>query len=202
MLVAMEEQRPTGAFVNLASFPPMFPTHTHDLAFWCSLGRAVATFGFLEEMLGKATFALAGSVDAPEEAAALRAAVGDLHETLELVLTKPLGTKIDEFEKAATAHPQQPFANFAELVDALKEAARVRNVICHGSWGPPNERGASIPFFATGKGERILVFDTPVDVAWLDQLQKHVVELACQVINAVTLRGYRFPGSSGPGKPL
>ncbi|MFN7669968.1 MAG: hypothetical protein ACK5S5_05940 [Planctomycetota bacterium] len=198
----MEEQLPTSAIVNLAGSPPMFPTHAHDLAFWCSLGRAVATFGFLEEMLGKATFALAGSVDAPEEAAALQAAVEDLHETLELVLTKPLRTKIDEFEKAAKAHPQQPCAGLAELVGALREAARVRNVICHGSWGPPDERGASIPFFATGKGERILVFDTPVDVAWLDQLQKQVAELSCQVINAVTLRGYRFPGSSGPGKPL
>ena len=198
----MEEQRPTAAFVKLADFPPMFPTHRHHLAFWCSLGRAVATFGFLEELLGKATFALSGSVEASEEAAAQKAAVEGWHEALERVLTKPLATKIDEFERAAKAYPQQPFTNFDELVGALREAARVRNVICHGAWGPPNEQGASVPFYATGKGERIRIFDTPVDVGWLDQLQRHVAELVCQVINAVTLRGYRFPGSGGPGQPL
>jgi hypothetical protein len=34
--------------------PPGFPTQAHSPAFWEALGRAVATFGFLGEMLGKA----------------------------------------------------------------------------------------------------------------------------------------------------
>jgi len=36
----------------------LFPTHHQSAEFWESLGRAVATFSFLEEVLGKAIFAL------------------------------------------------------------------------------------------------------------------------------------------------
>ncbi|MCI0466534.1 MAG: hypothetical protein L0Y57_05950, partial [Beijerinckiaceae bacterium] len=38
--------------------PAQFPTHLHPPAFWEALGRVVATFGFLEETLGKAIFPL------------------------------------------------------------------------------------------------------------------------------------------------
>lgn len=38
--------------------PSDFPTHRHSSEFWEQLGRAVATFGFLEEILKKAIFAL------------------------------------------------------------------------------------------------------------------------------------------------
>jgi hypothetical protein len=44
--------------VDIDRLPLHFPTHRHDAAFWEALGRAVATFGFLEEVLGKAIFAL------------------------------------------------------------------------------------------------------------------------------------------------
>ncbi len=53
--------------IDKSKLPPLFPTHRHDPAFWCSLGRAVATFGFLEEMLKRAVLALKGTVPAPEE---------------------------------------------------------------------------------------------------------------------------------------
>lgn len=39
--------------VDVDALPGRFPTHLHEPAFWESLGRAVATFGFLEEILGK-----------------------------------------------------------------------------------------------------------------------------------------------------
>jgi hypothetical protein len=43
--------------VAFDKLPPSFPTQAHAPAFWEALGRAVATFGFLEETLGKAIFA-------------------------------------------------------------------------------------------------------------------------------------------------
>ena len=36
---------------------PTYPTHKHDPIFWEALGRTIATFGFLEEVLGKAIYA-------------------------------------------------------------------------------------------------------------------------------------------------
>ncbi len=40
--------------------PPGFPTQAHSPPFWEALGRAIATFGFLEETLGRAIFAYTG----------------------------------------------------------------------------------------------------------------------------------------------
>ena len=45
-----------GYQINKDKLPVQFPTHLHSAIFWESLGRAVATFGFLEEVLGKAIF--------------------------------------------------------------------------------------------------------------------------------------------------
>ena len=81
----------------------------------------------------------------------------------------------------------------------LREASRIRNVLCHGSWRTPDKNGASTPLFVDRKGE---VFDTAVDCAFLDQVQRHVAELACGVVDLVANMGWRFPGSSGPGRPI
>ncbi len=43
------------------ALPAHYPTHLHDATFWESLGRAVATFGFLEEVLARAIFAFTGT---------------------------------------------------------------------------------------------------------------------------------------------
>ena len=48
-------------YIDQNGLPDRFPTHRHDAAFWESLGRAVATFGFLEEILGKAIFSFTGT---------------------------------------------------------------------------------------------------------------------------------------------
>jgi hypothetical protein len=52
--------------VDIKNLPPLFPTHRHSSMFWESLGRTVATFGFLEEVLGKAIFAFSATTPHPE----------------------------------------------------------------------------------------------------------------------------------------
>ncbi|MBZ0151208.1 MAG: hypothetical protein K8J09_06710 [Planctomycetes bacterium] len=198
----MEDQRPPSFLVDRSNLPPRYPTHLHDEAFWCSLGRAVATFGFLEEMLKKAVYALTGSCAAPTDEDAAKAAVEEWGELLGRALVNPLNPVIDTFAKAAKDHPEQRLQNLDEFVRNLRAAARIRNVICHGSWNAPDANGASRPFYVTGKPGEQQVFETPITVAWLDQLQAHTCELACEVVNTVTHMGYQFPGSNGPGRPL
>jgi hypothetical protein len=96
-------------------------------------------------------------------------------------------------------HPNATIENFDDLIRDLKEAAKVRNVICHGSWRSPDTEGASLPFFVNRQQER---FDTSIDITWLGQLQKHVSELICSVINTVTHMGWQFPGGAGSGKVI
>ena len=50
----MNKEKPVGSAVDLDALPKQFPTHKHEGAFWESLGRAVATLGFLEEVVLKA----------------------------------------------------------------------------------------------------------------------------------------------------
>jgi hypothetical protein len=63
-----ETPKARGYIVDLDSLPPLFPTHLHSPEFWEHLGRTVATFGHLEEVLGKAIFALTATVRYDEAA--------------------------------------------------------------------------------------------------------------------------------------
>lgn len=183
--------------VSRGDLPADFPTNKHDPAFWEQLGRVVATFGFLEETLGKAIFALTGTREYAEDE--INEAFAKWLPTLEKALSDPLGGLIDTYAKALKAHSKVKLSNPDELIADLRAAARLRNVLCHGSWRLPDAGGKSLPLFVTSK---IMIFDTPIDIAYLKQTQAHVVELICEVINSVTHMGWRFPGSIGPGDPI
>jgi hypothetical protein len=174
--------------------PEDFPTHRHQPEFWESLGRAVGTFGFLEEVIGKAIFALSGT--RPYEKDEIKSAYEKWLPKLERSLYDQLEGLIDSFGKAVREHPKSTINNLNELLMDLKEASKMRNVLCHGSWRSPDDSGASLPLFVNRQME---IFDTKVDCAFLNQVQMHAASLACEVINTVTHMGFQFPGSSGPG---
>ena len=192
-----ETIEPLSHIVAKDALPPDFPTHLHAPEFWDQLGRTVAAFGFLEETLGKAIFSLTGTREYAEHEIAEAFAKWSVQ--LEKALSDPLGGLIDRYAKALRKHGKVALANPDDLVEDLRAAAHVRNVLCHGSWGPPDSAGKSLPFFVTSK---MMVFDTPVDKAWLQQTRAHIVELICEIINSVTHMGWRFPGSLGPGVPI
>ena len=74
-----------------------FPTQRHEGRFWESLGRAVGTFGFLEEVLGKAIFTL--SATKPYDPAEIDAAYEKWVCRLERALTDPLSNLIEDYER-------------------------------------------------------------------------------------------------------
>lgn len=184
--------------VDVANLPPLFPTHRHSQDFWTALGRTVATFGFLEEALGKAIFAFTATREYPESE--IYAAYEAWLPTLQRALSDPLGNLISTYGKSLRDHGKTKIVNLDDLLTDLTRASVVRNVICHGSWGSlPDSNGFSVPLFVNRKGER---FETPINADFLDQTQRHVAELACEVMNTVTTMGWQFPGSKGPGIPI
>ena len=186
-----------GYVVDVSGLPSRFPTQSHSSEFWESLGRAVATFGVLEEVLTKAVFSFTAT--RPYSEAEIDDAYAKWVPLLERTVSDQLGALIGSYEKAVKDHPKSEVEHFENLIVDLREAAKIRNVICHGSWRLPNQDGASIPFFVNKKKE---VFETPIDCAFLDQLQRHTSELAAFVISTVTAMGWQFPGSVGPGIPI
>lgn len=185
------------AITDRANLPHMFPTHRHAPEFWEHLGRAIASFGFLEDVLGKAIFAFTGTRKYPIDE--VDAAYEAWLPTLERALTDQLWNLIEVYGKAVRVHPESKTENIGDLVEALKAAAGWRNIICHACWRTPDENGASIPFFVNKQKKRC---STPVDVEFLMKIQTEAAALACDVIDTVTHMGWQFPGGAGPGKPI
>lgn len=183
--------------VDFDKLPVQFPTHRHPAEFWEALGRAVATFGFLEEVLGKAIFSFTATRQYPENE--IEAAYDKWLPTLKHALSDPLSGLITSYEKSVRESPKATIGNLEELIGRLREASIVRDVLCHGSWRIPDGQGRSQPLFVNKKND---CFETPIDLAYLGQVQRHTTELACGVIDTVTLMGWQFPGSSGPGNPI
>jgi hypothetical protein len=192
-----QESEVKRSVINRDALPQNFPTHLHSAEFWEALGRAVATFGFLEDVLAKAIFAFSGMREIPEERA--EAELEKWHQQLEKALKNSLGGLIGAYSDAVRSHGGATITNLDELIADLREASTIRNVICHGSWNPPDAHGRALPFFVD---RRLRVFSSLVDVSYLTQLQQHTLDLACAVINSVTHMGWQFPGAVGPGKQL
>ena len=184
--------------VDLSALPAQFPTHRHAPQFWEHLGRTVATFAFLEEILGKAIFAFTATRRYSEEEA--ETAFEKWRPKLEKALTDPLGKLIGTYGTAVRENGAATISNLDELLDCLRKAAKLRNVLCHGSWRVPDTTGRSTPLFVNSDNKP---FEGAIDEAFLAQTQKHVAELACAVISSVAHMGWRFPGwPSGPGKAV
>jgi len=193
----MNDEKPVRYFIDQDSLPDRFPTHRHEKTFWESIGRAVATFGFLEEIIGKAIFSFTATRSYDE--ADFNKAYAEWLPRLERSLIDPLGNLIDAYGKAVRDNPDAEIDNLDELLEDLRKTSQMRNVLCHGSWGPPDKNGASIPFFVNRQKQ---IFDSAMDRKFIDQVQQHTASLACEVINTVTQMGLQFPGSNGPGKKI
>lgn len=184
--------------VDIGGLPTKYPTHRHAAVFWEALGRAVATFGFLENVLGRAIFAFTATRPYSDEVA-LNAAYEGWLSKLEGALRDPLKGLIQTYGKAVRDHPGATLDGLPELLRDLEDCASLRNVICHGFWNAPDDQGRSLPQFFDKSLRR---FETPIDVVYLDQLQSATAALACMVMNTVTHMGWRFPGAAGEGKPI
>lgn len=186
-----------GNIIDQSALPEMYPTHMHESAFWENLGRVVGTFGFLEEVLGKAIFAFSGTTKyKPNE---IEKAYAEWLPKLEKSLSNPLAGLIDTYGKAVRDFSGSKIENIEYLLNDLREASKYRNALCHGSWRKPDSNGFSVPLFVNKQNEK---FETPVNIDFLIQVRKHTCELVCAVINTVTHIGLQFPGSGGPGEVI
>lgn len=193
----MGNEKRTGHVVNRNALPDKFPTQLHEPAFWEALGRAVATYGFLEDVLSKAIFSFTATTSYREEE--IEDAYKAWLPTLERALIDPLGNLIDVYGKAVRNNCNSTIENLDDLLKELRDASKIRNVICHGFWGATDSTGATIPSFVNKQKE---IFDTPINRSFLDQLQRATTSLACTVIDTVTHMGWQFPGSISPGEAI
>ncbi|WP_043704180.1 hypothetical protein [Leptothrix cholodnii] len=188
--------RPSAA-IDRARLPAQWPTTLCAAEFWEHLGRTIATFGLLEDVLGKAIFAFTATKEYSEEDVANVLAKWGMQ--LEQALTDTLWPLSEVYGKVVREHQDADFKNVGNLVEDIKKASKIRNALCHGSWHAPDASGKTDLYYFDKKDGK---FDTRIDIAWLQQVQAHVVDLICNVINSVTVMGWEFPGTAGPGEPI
>lgn len=183
--------------IDRDKLPADFPTHAQQPAFWEELGRTVATFGFIEEMLGKAIYALTGTkkFDPEGDPEAFEKWI----KTLERALTGQLSALIGDYEIALKGNERTASVDHCSLIVELQKAKDIRNTVCHCSWGKPDEEGRTTPTFVN---RHLEVFQTPVDVQFFQRVRTELRLLACDVMDSVTSVGYKFPGSNSPGEQL
>ena len=188
----------TGYEIRQDLLDPKFPTQMHSSEFWESLGRTVATFSMLEDVLGKAIFSFEATT--PYDGSDINEAYQKWISKLAECLNGQLRPLIKRYEKAVKKHPESTTQNLENVVSELKKISQYRNALCHGSWvTPPDSNGATIPFFIDFQKKQ---FATPIDVDFLGRIQTHTADLICIIINSVTILGWQFPGSNGPGEAI
>ncbi len=101
--------------IDFDQLPKDFPTHLHTSEFWEALGRTVATFGFLEEILGKAIFAITVSKNSTTEELDFR--YSKWVPIFESALTDQLYKLAESYGKSAKTH--QEFKSESQSIQAL-----------------------------------------------------------------------------------
>lgn len=183
--------------INFDELPPQYPTHMHTKQFWEQLGRVIATYGFLEDALGRAIFAFTATTKYSQDEIAL--AYQAWLPKLKKGLTETLYNLSVEYQKAVHNNSQATISNIEELINDIQYYAKIRNVLCHGSWPPPNSKGESTPFFVNKNME---IWVGAIDINYLKHVQEAVKGLICSIINSVTHMGWQFPGGAGFGQAI
>lgn len=160
------------------------PPETHydlpdDLA--AALGQCVASFGWLEEIIKRAIYALD------------RARLADdlTEEELQTWLTHigaiaddSMGTLIEQLDAAMRRHPGLRDRN--RITDRLGEIRLHRNLLCHASWRPTADKARWHPAFVNTRGE---VQREPLDIAALERIREATVEIGIRVLRVMRATG-------------
>ena len=90
-------------------------------------------------------------------------------------LEASLGFLIDEFEKELSEETTleseiSKQIDLPKLIEKLREAKKLRDILCHASWSTGKTREKAKPFFMNRKEE---IFDTECDIAYLKQSRPH-----------------------------
>ena len=86
-------------FISRDKIDPKWPTHKGDPEFWEELGRAVAAFGFLEDVLARAYYCLSGDRK-PDDKEDFEAEVDKWKAELEASLTDTLAALTSRIDSA------------------------------------------------------------------------------------------------------
>ena len=183
--------------VDRNKLPAEWPTHRGTPAFWEELGRTVAAFGFLEDTLARAYFALTATREYANIGEA-EAAFPKWRTKLERSLTDTLVSLASKVGEAFENDDRVPADVGSEIVRRLHELAVWRNALCHGAWVRFDADGsARLRYFRrTSDGPEAL--DSSLSSEEIANIRAGTVDVTICLVDAVARTGVRFPGSTRP----
>ena len=181
--------------VNRDDLPAKWPTHEGAPVFWEEIGRTVAAFGFLEDVLARAYFALTATreyaiIDEAE------AAFPGWPKNLERSLTDTLASLTAKIGEAFENDDRVLPAVGSAIVGRLCELRIWRNALCHGAWVQFEADGSARlrHFRKTEAGPEML--DTCLSLEDIVNIRAETVDITILVRNTVTQAGIQFPGTA------
>ncbi|MDF3854029.1 hypothetical protein ACDP63_00080 [Paracoccus sp. P2] len=162
------------------------PPETHytlPADFAAALGHCVANFGWLEEIIKRTIYALD------------RARLADdlTEEELQSWLTRmvsiaddSMGTLIEQLDAAMRRYPGLRDRN--RITDRLAEIRLQRNLLCHASWRPTEDKARWHPAFVNTRGE---VQRQPLSIADLEAIRADTVEIGTRVLRVMRATGVK-----------
>lgn len=166
-----------GYRIDTASIPDKFPTHTHSAEFCEAVGRVVMTCGYLEDRLFQTCRALL-ILNEKESGRNAEDVAKEVDEKILSHMSDTLAPLIRFYCKCCDSNRYVSPIRTQKVASLCREIGPLRNVICHGFWHKPSCDGEVKVGFVNRNLEK---FDTPITIAWLNQMQRHCAEVAAEV---------------------
>lgn len=187
--------------VDRARLPEDWPTNRGSSAFWEQLGRTVATFSHLEDMMVRAWFGLTATREF-EDMEQVEAAFPEWEKALKETLTDSLHALTKKLNKAFE-DDDRVSNEVAGAYIARLDALRVwRNALCHGAWQRFQEDGSvGLRHFRRCK-EGPESLEERLSVECLLLIRAETVDATADLVDILLAAGVRFPGTALPGAPV
>ena len=179
--------------INRDNLPADWPVDQGEPVFWQELGRTVATFGYLEDVLASTCYALLAT---PENATSARdegdEAVSRWFNRMTRSQTDSMHGLTRELDRVLREDQRVPHAVREDLVTRLNKLRPWRNALCHGAWlGFGDDGSATLHHLYNDDGVPV-AFPSKITLKDLSDIRARTVDTTIRVAEAASIGGAGF----------
>lgn len=187
--------------INRSLFGPDWPLRHGRSEFWEALGKTVATFGYLEDILARACYCLAAGTErfGPEPADIDESRFRRWLGTLDRSLADGMGALTRRLAEILEEDNRIPHCARTELIEQLDELRSWRNALCHGSWSFLSKDGSGgLHHYQKIDGIPWVFSPNVITVDDLDGMRIRVADIGLRVAEIASVAGAGFALTAMP----